>query len=100
MLDHGGALAVILLLSLGDESGDSCETTVFGSHGAFLSIYLSLSFPCGKFHMVTWPGSGGLTPYVIDSSFVEEDAEEEEEEETEPKHAEELPSVWEAGLRV
>ena len=48
-----------------------------------------------------WPhlcsGSGGLTPYVIDASFEDEDAEEDEEDET-PPSAVHFSSIWEASL--
>ncbi|CAL1174051.1 unnamed protein product [Cladocopium goreaui] len=42
--------------------------------------------------------SGGLTPYVIDSSFVDEDEEEEEDEEDEASHPDDSPSIWEVRL--
>lgn len=38
-----------------------------------------------------------MTPYVIDSSFADdEDPEEEEHHEGQPTHTEESPSIWEA----
>ena len=82
MLDHGGALALLFFLNLG------CYQT---PHEIMQTSLLEFKWP----HLCS--GSGGLTPYVIDASFEDEDAEEDEEDET-PPSAVHFSSIWEASL--